>query len=198
MNRRQSARKYREILERQKQQPVEVESPTGMIWLLQPINLQSYLLSGRLPQTLLEQFLKSAEASGLMTGSGFNFTSAQAVDALNFMRRLVMEVAVSPRIVETVTNEEDEIAISELDGGDLQFIVGWALSYSGVKGAEALATFRAGRSADVGAGADRPALRDAAIDTAGDSEPGDGAGLRSNGGAEADAVRHEDAGSVGQ
>jgi hypothetical protein len=159
----------RQLAERQRTQTTMVMVPSGFEWELRTPDLQGYVMTGRMPQSLVTQFLASAEKRGLVPaearGEALKKFSEQPVSqeetmsSLIFMRELVREACVSPRIVVGGTGD-DEIDPSEVDPGDFRFIVSWCLSHAGVTGLDGLSTFRGRRERRAAAAvAGRPKLR---------------------------------------
>lgn len=141
---------YRETLRNKKVETVMVTMPSGFEWELKAPDLQGYIMTGRLPQSLLEQFLSSAERRGLtpeelqkIKVEKFEekpISRDEGVASLIFMRELVREACVNPRIVVGGTGD-DEIDPTEVDPGDFKFIVDWCLGHLGVAGVTSLQTF---------------------------------------------------------
>jgi hypothetical protein len=150
-----SAESYRRAVaeRRRKETVVSVLVPSGFRWDLRAPDLQGYVMTGRMPQSLLDQFLKSAEKRGVVPDDlkamsdlkeSYERTPPDADEAMNaliFMRELVREACVNPRIVVGGT-ADDEIDPSEMHPDDFKFIVDWCLSHMGVTGVAGLQTFR--------------------------------------------------------
>ncbi len=164
---------YREALRAKKVETLMVPVPSGFEWELKPPDLQGYIMTGRLPQSLLTQFLSAAERRG-MTPEELKkaavkkfeeepIKAEEGVASLIFMRELVREACVNPRIVVGGTGD-DEIDPTEVDPEDFKFIVDWCLSYLGVAGVASLQTFpaRSERRA-AGARARRKKLRKSTV-----------------------------------
>jgi len=198
-----SRQKYREQVakyraEREKNgEPVTC--PSGFVWILKPVDVQGFVMTGRMPQSLLEKFLKSAKERGIMPsemepGDVPNIESEEALASLKFLRDLVSEACVDPRIVIGGTGD-DEIDPSEVESEDFKFIVNWALTHAGVAGIMGLQSFRRDRRT-ASAGPDSTELRDTPVDLTEHSEPSGSTGLRSGSDDSADVLRPADAGSL--
>lgn len=123
----------------------EVTMPSGFVWGLRRPDLQAWVLTGRLPQSLLEEGMKAwrelkivkgdvPDAEKLMAG----MSDKDVLDSMIFMREIVRESCINPRI----GSGEDEIEPSEIDPADFMFIFQWATGGAGVDG---LRTFRTGQ-----------------------------------------------------
>lgn len=122
--------------------PVEqVLLPSGDTWGLRRPDLQAWVVTGRLPQSLLEEGMKAwrelkivkgdvPDAEKLMAG----MSDKDVLDSMIFMREIVREACVDPRI----GSGEDEIEPSEIDPDDFMFIFSWATG----AGLDGLRTFR--------------------------------------------------------
>lgn len=170
---------YREALRKKKVETTMVTMPSGFEWELKPPDINGYIMTGRLPQSLLDQFLAAAERRGITPEELKNadvkrfeqtpINKEEGAASLIFMRELVREACVNPRIVVGGTGE-DEIDPTEVDPGDFKFIVDWCLKHLGVAGLTGLQTFRSGREG----GAPRPRprrkkLRNKAIEVVADA-----------------------------
>jgi len=128
----------------------EVELPSGEVFTLRPPHLQTYIASGRMPQVLLKRGLDAWREQGKLEHLDDISTSAmiedlsqeELTDALVFMRDIVVDCCVDPRIVEN-PQSEDELSPDDVDDADMQFIFQWGIE----KGVETmrLSKFRAGR-----------------------------------------------------
>lgn len=161
---------YRESLRNKKIETVMVPMPSGFEWELKPPDLQGYIMTGRLPQSLLTQFLTMAEKremtpeelktpEALKKLSKKPLNAEEGISSLIFMRELVREACINPRIV-IGGSGDDEIDPTEVDPEDFKFIVDWCLGHLGVAGVTGLQTFpsRSERRAN-GARARRKKLR---------------------------------------
>jgi hypothetical protein len=146
-----SAAAYREALRQKPIETVMVPVPSGFKWELKPPDLQGYVMTGRLPQSLLTQFLTVAEKRGMtpeeLTGNKVQeklaekpLSADEGVASLIFMRELVREACVNPRIV-IGGSGPDELDPIEVDPDDFKFIVDWCLGHLGVAGVTGLQTF---------------------------------------------------------
>lgn len=148
-----SAADYRANAEKiRDQRPTKIVKLTsGSVFELRRPDLQSYMIMGRLPQSLVNVGMKAWKAKqGTNLGETINDT--EAVDALIFMREIVHDCTVKPKFVEFATSD-DEIGASEMLREDFDEIFAWAMNYQGVAGIESLQSFRQGRTrGTVGAG----------------------------------------------
>lgn len=148
---------YRESVrkKREEQKTVTVTLPSGFEWELRPPDLQGYMMTGRMPESLVQEFLKSAEKRGITPEelqsmsdlekfAATPLSQEETVLSLIFMRELVRDACVNPRIV-VGGSGDDEIDPTEIDPEDFKFIVQWCLMHSGVAGLAGLQTFREGR-----------------------------------------------------
>lgn len=151
-----SAAAYLEALKKKRESEViPVPVPSGFTWMLRRPDIQGYILTGRMPQKLVEQFLQSAQKRGI-TPEGIQAKDVsalaqtpvdkdEAVATLFFMRELVQEACVKPRITEEPVGPDD-IHPRKVDPEDFKFIFDWCLSYSGVAGIDSLQKFRGERT----------------------------------------------------
>lgn len=154
-----SASEYRKIAaaKRAKKETFMVPVPSGFTWELQRPDLEGYIMTGRVPETLVNQFLTSAISRGIIPGEVQSQMQAtvdrikkiplnpqETMAGLIFVRELVREACVNPRIVVGGVGE-DEIDPSEVDPDDFKFIMSWCLGYEGVTGLDGLKSFRGGR-----------------------------------------------------
>lgn len=122
-----------------------VTMPSGFEWELRRPDLQAWVLTGRLPQSLLEEGMKAWRELKIVKGDVPNAEKLMAgmsdkdvLDSMIFMRELVRETCVNPRI----GTGPDEIEPSEIDPADFMFIFQWATGGAGLDG---LRTFRTGQ-----------------------------------------------------
>jgi hypothetical protein len=148
-----TASEYRALVRAKRDtQPSEIVTmPSGMKWELRRPNLEAYMITGHYPQSLVNAGIKALKARGIAPDDPeATATVTKALgedkisDALIFMRELVREACVNPRIVIGASGD-DEIDPSEIDIEDFNFIVSWCMDYKGVKGAAGVSKFRTGR-----------------------------------------------------
>src|SRR6266851_19776 len=105
-----SALSYKETLaaKRAGEKTFMVPCPSGFEWELRLPDIQGYVMTGRMPQSLVEQSLKAAQAHGITPAQIQNdpnsllntpISPEATVESLIFMRELVREACVKPRIV---------------------------------------------------------------------------------------------------
>lgn len=143
-----TASEYRKkAAEARKSLPTEkVLVPSGFEWELRKPDLQAWVVTGRLPQSLLTTGMKAWREQGITEVDPLatikKMTDEDFLDAMIFQREIVRETAVNPRIVVGGVGE-DELDPSEVDPRDFLFILNWAMEGAGLKG---LQTFRAGQA----------------------------------------------------
>lgn len=143
-----TASEYRQkAAEARKQLPTEkVTMPSGFEWELRRPDLQAWVVTGRLPQSLLTTGMKAWREQGITKADPVKAMQAMSdedfFDAMIFQRELVREACINPRIVVGATGE-DEIDPSELLDSDFIFILNWIMEGAGLKG---LLTFRGGQT----------------------------------------------------
>lgn len=152
MNKPTTAAQYRAMLrEKRKKIPTEhVELPSGLVFELQRPDLQAFIITGRYPQTIVQQALKAMREKGIaptdrdaINEIAVKLDEQSLQESLIFMRELVRESCINPRIVMGAIGD-DEIDPSELDIADFNFIVDWCLNYKGEKNAMGILSFRRG------------------------------------------------------
>ena len=121
----------------------EVTMPSGAEFTLRRVNLAAFLQSGQLPDSFVAKLVKMGGKSQTELEA---IASEMSVDErladLRFTGLIVKDALVSPRISHD-PKEDDEIAFSELEDADMQFIIQWAFQsqMGGVEG-ENVAKFR--------------------------------------------------------
>lgn len=145
-----------------------VTLPSGFVWELRPPNILAYIATGRYPQSLVTKAREAWAKNGVMSDEqkqklGEETLKEMGDDEMSqlliFMRTLVQDACVKPRIVVGGTGE-DELDPVEVDPVDFKFIFSWCMNHGGVPGIESLETFRAGRSGgDAGVKPDGKKLR---------------------------------------
>lgn len=145
-----SAAAYRKAVQSKPMELVDVTVPSGFVWKLRKPDLEGYIMTGRLPQSLVEQFLEAAERRGvvpseLQQANAERFIKTplnkdESMASLIFVRELVREACVVPRIVIGGVGN-DEIDPTEVDPEDFKFIRDWCLLHLGVVGLGGLQKF---------------------------------------------------------
>lgn len=140
-----SAADYRANAEKVRaQRPTEIVTlQSGSVFELRRPDLQSYMVMGRLPQSLVNVGMKAWKSKQAPEKLGESLTDEDATDALIFMREIVHDCTVKPKFVEFATND-DEIGAGEMLREDFDEIFQWAMGHRGVAGIESLQTFREG------------------------------------------------------
>lgn len=150
---------------------IPVPMPSGFVWGLKRPDLAGFIMTGRMPESLVNEFLASAKRRGKlpqeMTQDDLKnaveqneIDPAETINSLIFMRELVRECAAQPRI----GIGEGEIPPTEVDPEDFKYIFHWAMSHKGVQGIEALQTFQSRRERRANKSrARRGKLRDKAV-----------------------------------
>lgn len=118
---------------------------SGAVFELRRPDLMGALITGRIPQSLLNEGVKSWQAQGKVTPDQIaeHLDSKDVLDGLVFMREVVSECCVNPRFVEFAT-QDDEIGASDMLPEDFNEIFAWAMNHEGVEGIQALRSFRKG------------------------------------------------------
>lgn len=150
-----SATDYRANAERVKaERPTEiVPLKSGSVFELRRPDLQSYMVMGRLPKSLVDVGMKAWKEKQGTAQIGESLTDEDAVDAMIFMREIVHDCTVCPKFVEFATND-NEIGAADMLREDFDEIFTWAMTHKGVAGIESLQSFREGSARGVaGAGA---------------------------------------------
>lgn len=150
-----TAAEYRAIAEakRAEQQTYIVPLKSGSVFELRRPNLQVWVMTGRVPQSLLEGAQKAWQEQGKVEPGKKGFSIA--ADSGVFFVNLVQYCTVSPRLVEFPDPDKNEIGPETMLDEDFFEIVGWAMNHEGVAGIAGLQSFREGRErGTVSAGAD--------------------------------------------
>lgn len=145
-----AAEAYREQLRQKKnanQSGELIKLPdSGIEFELRRIDLQPYIRSGRLPDSLLRRGAAGWQKLLDRTQSGDteSLTERDQKDALEtviFMREVVQESCVNPKLVINAT-EDDELDPKDLSGEDFAFIFQWATHQEKGGQVEGLGKFR--------------------------------------------------------
>jgi hypothetical protein len=124
------------------QRPTEiVQLTSGSVFELRRPDLSAYMVTGRLPQSLVNVGLKAWKQSAEQAANDLN--DQEAEDALVFMREIVHDCTVTPKFVQFATND-NEISASDMLIEDFNEIFAWAMGHKGVAGIAGLQSFRAG------------------------------------------------------
>lgn len=154
-----SAADYRANAEKvNSQRPTEiVKLQSGSVFELRRPNLEAYMVTGRLPQSLVSVGLKAWKKNAEQAAKDLD--DREAEDALVFMREIVHDCTVSPKFVQFATND-NEISASDMLIEDFNEIFAWAMGHQGVAGIAGLQSFRGGSARRTsGAGPNRPKQR---------------------------------------
>lgn len=140
-----SAAEYRANAQKKDaERPTEiVPLKSGSVFELRRPDLEAYMKTGRLPQSLVRVGLQAWKTGPQNTAA--NMSDADAVDALIFMREIVHDCTVTPKFVEFATND-NEIGAADMLPGDFDEIYDWAMTHTGVAGIAGLQTFREGQA----------------------------------------------------
>ena len=79
-----------------------------------------------MPQTLTSKVAKQHANGASKEQVAAQMSDAEIMFSLDFMRRVVVESVVEPRLVDIVVDPEEEIALTEIPDADYQFIFQWA------------------------------------------------------------------------
>lgn len=149
--------------------PTEVVTlKNGSVFELRRPDLQGALITGRIPQSLLQEGMQAWQKAGKASPEDIakQMGDKEVLDSLIFMREVVSECCVNPRFVEVAT-ADDEIGSSDMLPADFTEIFEWAMRHQGVEGIEALRSFRSGRERrNVGNRSRRKKLQPETVSTA--------------------------------
>jgi hypothetical protein len=130
-----------------------VKLPSGFVWELRAPNMLAYMATGRYPQSLVNKGLEVWKKNGVIPEDEQLEVGKQIIkemkdeeiaQTLIFMRTLVQDACVKPRIVVGGVGE-DELDPVEVDPEDFKFIFSWCIKHGGVQGIKALENFRGGQ-----------------------------------------------------
>lgn len=128
-----------------------VTVPSGFVWELRAPNILAYMATGRYPQSLVNKGLDAFRANGTLDKQAIGervvkeSTDEEIAQTLIFMRQLVTDACVNPRIVVGGIGD-DELDPVEVDPDDFRFIFRWCLEHGGAAGVDGLSTFRTGQA----------------------------------------------------
>lgn len=145
-----SAREYRLNAKRvTDQRPTEiVKLKSGSVFELRRPDLQAYLITGRLPQSLVSEGMRAWKTKQSAEKIAEGLGDKEITDSLIFMREIVHDCTVRPKFVEFAVNE-DEISAADMLVEDFNEIFAWAIGHEGVAGLAGLQSFRQGRARGV-------------------------------------------------
>lgn len=140
-----SAAEYRANAEvRRSQRPTEILAlSSGSVFELRRPDLQAYMVTGRLPQSLVREGLKAWKSGASAETTASQLGDDEVADSLVFMREIVHDCTVNPKFVEYATND-NEISARDMLIEDFNEIFAWAMGHKGVQGVTGLETFRKG------------------------------------------------------
>lgn len=150
--------------------------PSGIEILAKKVSLFDLFTAGKLPDSLsgvISEMIRSAsqrsgKAPQVDSGALEQRMMADLLKDPSQMFALYDEVLIAagiePRFVRTVTNEETEVNVADVDMADKQFVWNWC---QGGEVAQAAAAFRAESGGAVPAGSEGQAVRSAPSDAAG-------------------------------
>lgn len=140
-----TAAQYRANADRIKaDRPTEiVQLKSGSVFELRRPDLRSYMVTGRLPQSLMREGMKAWKANTPADQIAAELDDDEVVDSLIFMREIVHDCTVSPQFVEFAT-EENQIGAADMLVEDFNEIFRWAMGHKGVAGIDGLESFRSG------------------------------------------------------
>lgn len=128
-----------------------VQLKSGSVFELRRPDLETFMVMGRMPQSLVQVGLRAWKNGPQRTAR--EMSNADAEEALIFMREIVHYATVKPKFVEYATND-DEISAADMLRADFDEIFHWAMTHQGVAGIDGLQSFRAGQErGTVGVGA---------------------------------------------
>lgn len=130
--------------QREQQPTVFHTCKSGSRWELRPLDLQGHVLTGSVPQSLLEEGVKAWRANGVAPVPQPSTSRDVTAEALIFMREVVHEITVRPKFVEFATND-NEISARDMLKEDFLELYQWALQGQAGAGLDGLRSFREGR-----------------------------------------------------
>lgn len=131
---------------------VRVKRPTeivtlksGSVFELRRPDLQAWVMTGRVPQSLMEEGMKAWRAQGKTPDAIKTNNPHVITDAAIFALTVVQECTVNPKLVEFPDPKKNEIGPQTMLEEDFNEIFEWAMTGQGVAGLNGLRTFRKGR-----------------------------------------------------
>jgi hypothetical protein len=115
-----------------------VQLTSGSVFQLRRPDLYSYMITGRLPQSLVSVGLTAWKKG---TGQAVkDLKDEEAADMFVFMREIVHDCTVNPKFVEFAVND-NEISARDMLIEDFNEIFEWAMAHQGVAGLAGLQSF---------------------------------------------------------
>lgn len=142
-----TAADYRANAEKVKaKRPTEIVTlKSGSVFELRRPDLSGYMVTGRLPQSLMSEGMKAWSTSKSADDVAKDLDDESVIDSLIFMREIVHDCTINPKFVQTAI-ADDEIGAADMLPEDFNEIFSWAMGYQGVAGLSGLQTFRAGQT----------------------------------------------------
>lgn len=126
--------------------PTEIVTlKSGAVFELRRPDLQAWIMTGRVPQSLMEEGLRAWKAQGKTPDAIKSQVPAAITDAAIFALTVVQECTVNPRLVEFPDPKRNEIGPLTMLEEDFNEIYSWAITGQGVTGLSGLKSFREGR-----------------------------------------------------
>lgn len=119
---------YLELVKKRKaaQKPVELEMPSGAVWLVLPPNVQQYAVTGKLPLHLLagkKSLKKAAQNADVMAE---NISGDDIINIYAMARDALFNNVIEPKI--TLEETADSITPDMIDNEDFDFFTSWVIS----------------------------------------------------------------------
>ncbi len=144
-----SATRYREIRQTRRAEQLKtaetflITTASGMEWRVRRPSLETYLINGIMPNSLIEKLEAAMKTAGADdTDAAEQMTTQDSLKTLIFAREMVRDICVCPRITDT-PKTDDDIHPGEIELDDFQQLVQWGMQNSvGGEEARRLANFR--------------------------------------------------------
>lgn len=118
---------------------------SGSVFELRRPNIQAWVMTGRVPQSLIEAGMKAWQHQGKVPSLSAAGQQQMVSDSAIFFVRLVQDCTVNPKLVEFPDPNQNEIGPDTMLDEDFFEIVSWAMNHQGVAGIDGLQSFREGR-----------------------------------------------------
>lgn len=142
-----TAADYRANAERVKsKRPTEIVTlQSGSVFELRRPDLQAWVMTGRVPQSLLAEGMKAWQSQGKIPANNTVTKPEVVTDVAVFALTVVQECTVNPKLVQFPDPNKNEIGPETMLEEDFNEIFAWAMSSQGVTGLDGLKSFRQGR-----------------------------------------------------
>lgn len=154
------ASEYKKLTQaKQKSELLNVELPSGAVFICRRPPVQQWILAGRLPENLASKLTDAAKESA--DSALKELKPDELMKALMFGRDLIVHSVIEPKIA-LEPKTENEIAPEDILPEDFEFLLNWVMS--GGEAAKSLEPFRPERLGDSPSGIHSESVQSATVE----------------------------------